>query len=81
MYLYIFLSGISMKIHNIRFEHACNSSSTHSIVLLRPDKLGGVTDDISYYNEAPEFGWDYFTAASEEAKKNYMGALHRFSLL
>lgn len=53
-----------MRIHAVRFGHANNSSSTHSIVLLDPDH-GERTD------EWTDFGWDYFTAASKEAKDNY----------
>lgn len=56
-----------MKIHNIRFGHACNSSSTHSVVWMGDQEL--VTD------EKDHFGWGYFTAADEESRRNYAMAL------
>jgi hypothetical protein len=56
-----------MKIHNIRYGFATNSSSTHSIILLRDGLI--VEDNLS----GQEFGWDFFTAASEDAKREYMG--------
>lgn len=50
-----------MKILNIREGFACNSSSTHSIILTnRP-----VVDD----DAGGDFGWNYFTAASADAKR------------
>lgn len=55
-----------MKIHNIRYGFATNSSSSHSIICNAP----GMHDD-----EADgEFGWNYFTAASREAKIRYLAA-------
>lgn len=53
-----------MKIHNFRTGFACNSSSTHSLVLL---PSGSYNTD-----EDCQFGWDYFTAASKESKLNYL---------
>lgn len=48
---------------NLRLGHACNSSSTHSILVL-PPKHPTPQDDTNDY----DFGWDYFTAASRETK-------------
>lgn len=56
-----------MKIHKLRFGHATNSSSSHSLIFL--DKLP--SDDVN----GVEFGWDYFTAASRESKLDYFGLL------
>lgn len=55
-----------MKIQNIRFGHANNSSSTHSIVFLNRNY-----GDCDVYNY--EFGWDNFTAQSTKAKLAYLG--------
>jgi Radical SAM superfamily len=55
-----------MFVHNVRYGFATNSSSTHSIVLLQKDTR--VSDDI----EEGCFGWDFFTCASEEAKRLYL---------
>jgi len=57
-----------MKIHNVRLGLATNSSSTHSIIFTK----NRVKDkDV----EGREFGWDLWTAASKEAKRQYV-AIH-----
>lgn len=56
-----------MLIHNLRIGFATNSSSTHSIIFMRPDAK--VVDNDC---KAAEFGWKYFTAVSPEAKKLYV---------
>jgi len=56
-----------MYIHNVRYGFATNSSSTHSIVLI--GKNQSVSDD----TDGQSFGWNFFTAKSEEAKRQYMG--------
>lgn len=56
-----------MKIHNIRFGLATNSSSTHSLIYMN--------DDINLKDEHCEngdFGWQYFTATSQEVKNKYL---------
>jgi len=60
-----------MFVHNVRLGFATNSSSSHSIALVSKDTK--IQDDYS-----PEFGWDFFTCASEEAKRQYLGqtAMH-----
>lgn len=60
-----------MFVHNVRLGFATNSSSSHSIALVSKDAK--IQDDYS-----PEFGWDFFTCASEEAKRQYLGqtAMH-----
>jgi len=57
-----------MFIHNVRYGFATNSSSTHSIVLI--NKGARLRDSDS---EDQEFGWGFFTCASEEAKRKYLG--------
>ncbi len=59
-----------MKIHNVRFGLATNSSSSHSLIFLDegqspPDSL------LNGY----EFGWQNFVAHSEESKRAYLGIL------
>lgn len=51
-----------MELVNARFGHACNSSSTHSILLMPPGH-GATTN-----TDGHQFGWDYFTAADPETK-------------
>ena len=53
-----------MKIHNIRYGFATNSSSSHSFVLL-DEKVDDNTDESG-------FGWGFFTATSKETKSMYM---------
>lgn len=63
-----------MKILNIREGFACNSSSTHSIICTdRPV----FDDDI----QGGDFGWNYFTAASAEAKTLWMAISLRDNLV
>lgn len=54
------------KIDNIRLGHACNSSSSHSLMIKKGERP--VHDDTNGY----EFGWDFFTVASEHTKSVYM---------
>jgi MoaA/NifB/PqqE/SkfB family radical SAM enzyme len=53
-----------MRILNVRLGHACNSSSSHSLVF-----LPGCADD---YDGGQEFGWENFTLATATAKLNYL---------
>lgn len=53
-----------MRILNVRLGHACNSSSSHSLVF-----LPGCSDD---HDGGQEFGWENFTLASATAKLNYL---------
>jgi hypothetical protein len=59
-----------MKIHNIRFGFATNSSSSHSIIF-DPINYSQYSDS----NDSESFGWNYFTLASKEAKDEYMTAM------
>ena len=54
-----------MKIFNIRYGLACNSSSSHSILLINDNKEVK-TDEYS------DFGWNYFTANDLSSKRNYL---------
>lgn len=56
-----------MKIHNIRFGFATNSSSSHSIIF-DPVNYNNYTDD---YDDV-DFGWDFFTLKTKQAKDEYM---------
>lgn len=61
-----------MKIHNVRLGFATNSSSTHSLIFLR----GAGDDDVG----DAQFGWDFFTAASKDAKSDYLAITLRDNL-
>lgn len=54
-----------LRISNIRCGFATNSSSSHSIILM---DAKGIADDLPY---GDGFGWEFFTAASKEAKLRY----------
>ena len=56
-----------MRIHNVRLGLATNSSSTHSLIFLQDAQDAGV--------ECDEFGWNHFTAASEETRRAYFGQI------
>lgn len=58
-----------MHITNVRCGFACNSSSSHSIILVPPSQH--LSDDHSGF----EFGWDNFTLVSPEAKLSYLAVL------
>ena len=67
-----------MHISNIRFGHATNSSSYHSLVFL-PDNQNPKDN----YNMDGTFGWEFFTCFSQKAKEEYLATilqtnLHRF---
>jgi hypothetical protein len=64
-----------MLVHNVRLGFATNSSSSHSIIFLKPKQRVEDSDV-----EGGEFGWNYFTAASAEAKRQYV-AIHLFHAL
>lgn len=57
----------NLKVFNLRFGFATNSSSVHSIVVLAP---GAHLDDRQV--EGSDFGWREFHAASAPAKKKYL---------
>lgn len=54
-----------MKLHNIRYGFATNSSSSHSVVL-----APGLSDRDN--DDGLGFGWGHFILASPEAKRRYM---------
>lgn len=56
-----------LKVYNVRIGLACNSSSSHSILLLNDGVKVTTTE-----NE--DFGWDFFTAADKQSKDNYLAA-------
>jgi len=57
-------------IKNVRWGVATNSSSTHSIIH-SPELIRSGQHD-SMIDGDGEFGWEFFTAASKEAKEDYM---------
>ena len=56
-----------LQIFNVRFGFATNSSSTHSLLFLPENH--NINDDMV---EEEDFGWQYFTAISENAKRRYL---------
>jgi hypothetical protein len=59
-----------MKLHNIRYGFATNSSSSHSIVLFENDHIP-IDKDSDLKNQ--DYGFNQFTLISEEAKRVYIG--------
>ena len=59
----------SPYIFNVRYGFATNSSSTHSIAILNK----GVEVKKNRATKNQEFGWNFFTAATEKAKKKWLG--------
>lgn len=58
-----------MRVFNIRYGFATNSSSNRSLIFLK-DETDGVDD----------FGWEYFTAASTKVKSEYVACILKDSL-
>jgi hypothetical protein len=65
-----------MKILKVRKGFATNSSSTHSLVIFNGKKQR--PED--YLVSDGGFGWEFFTAASPEAKKRYLALTLRYAL-
>lgn len=64
-----------MRVFNVRLGFATNSSSDHSIVILK--NPSSVTDEDVASNQ---FGWNFFTAKSDAAKRNYMAQILKTAL-
>jgi len=60
-----------INIQNIRFGHACNSSSTHSIILFPGTEHGQKNVDV----EGNNYGWSDFVLAGTREKLGYIGTL------
>lgn len=58
-----------IRIGNIRAGFATNSSSSHSILILRTGDMA--PRDVPQYDS---FGWDRFTLASSELKRSYLAS-------
>jgi len=64
-----------MKIFNLRYGFATNSSSSHSLVVFNdPSKIQGTT------GAEQEFGWEHFVAHEKDEKLRYLGQMVRKSL-
>jgi len=61
-----------MKIHNFRAGFATNSSSSHSVILLPPNKIGKVRG--IPVRQQDSYGWDHFRLVTEEDKLRYLAA-------
>ena len=64
-----------INIHNVRFGFATNSSSSHSIIMLR-DGAERPDDNIPQLG----YGWEEFTLASREEKLLYIAQQVRYNL-
>lgn len=58
-----------MELNNVRIGRACNSSSTHSILIKEQNQP---TEE---WDGTGEFGWDQFTLTSPTAKDRYLSAM------
>lgn len=65
----------------IRIGFATNSSSTHSVLVCLPDEVPTKDADINPHSKTRyEFGWQFFTAASNEAKLAYLALCALYNL-
>lgn len=59
-----------MKLANLRYGFACNSSSTHSVVVHKKK------EKLPYNNKSNgDFGWDDFILRSDAAKRSYLKSI------
>lgn len=56
------------SVQSVRYGFATNSSSTHSIIMTK--ERSTVKDSLGDC-----FGWDFFTAASDQAKRQYLASI------
>lgn len=64
-----------MRVHNVRFGFATNSSSTHSLIVVNPGRDVPERDvEVNDLGKGPEyaFGWEFFTASEPETKRAYL---------
>lgn len=66
----------TVKLVNFRAKFATNSSSSHSILIL-PKGMKATDEDVA----TGEFGWNLWTAASSEAKRDYAALILSHCLL
>lgn len=60
-----------MKIYNIRYGFATNSSSSHSVVLMDPNDHSH-----KYYHDgSQEYGWEHFICTTVKEKMDYLGQM------
>lgn len=62
------MDTLGVRAFNVRMGFANNSSSSHSLIFL-------ANTPADYDVEDHTFGWEFFTAASHEAKNHYMALL------
>jgi hypothetical protein len=66
----IFMQKSKLKVVNLKTGHAVNSSSSHSIIIVKnPNSIEAI--DNSYQ----DFGWDEFVLKSKEKKLHYISAM------
>lgn len=68
-----------MQIANVRLGHACNSSSSHSLLLL-PGREPGPAAKADRGTRPGEYGWDWFQLRSVNDKAGYFAAQLYYSL-
>ncbi|TXH53758.1 MAG: radical SAM protein [Desulfurellales bacterium] len=61
-----------IRVDKVRVGFACNSSSTHSLVLL-PDEIS-LRDELPFRYGDKSYGWGTFTLVSREAKAAYVAS-------
>lgn len=61
------------QVQSVRYGFATNSSSTHSIIITKEKST--VKDKLS-----DSFGWDFFTAASDRSKRQYLASIVKHHL-
>lgn len=68
-----------MIVSNVRLGHACNSSSSHSLLLL-PGREPGEASKASRGTHADEYGWEMFELRTVNEKAGYFAAQLYYTL-
>src|SRR5574343_1819548 len=72
-----------MIIQNVRLGHACNSSSSHSVIfqampeIIAPERRLSMRD---FNYSLNSYGWEWFKLSTPEQKADYMMAYYYSSL-
>lgn len=71
-----------IKIHNVRLHHAANSSSSHSVFILK-NKNARTLKRPEFFNDTPDddsYGWEHFWLNSPDQKLKYLASQIYYAL-
>ena len=76
---------MALYIHNIRFKHACNSSSDHDLLIFGSESTMPAEDVSAVYDGESEgerhYGWEDFVLIQKKYKLDWLGAILGYALV